>query len=54
MYQFNPEDAREFARSMGAKTQTIGDELIFEHCPYCGAKSEKRSNKNKWIGRAHV
>lgn len=48
MYQFNPEDAREFARSMGAKTQTIGDELIFEHCPYCGAKSEKRSNKNKF------
>lgn len=48
MYQFSADDAQEFARSIGAKTQTIGDELIFERCPYCGARSEKRSNKNKF------
>lgn len=41
-YQFKREDAEDFARSTGIKHFTIGDELFFVSCPYCGNQTKDR------------
>ena len=35
IYEFKPNDAVDFANSIGAKTRMKGDELHFIDCPYC-------------------
>lgn len=42
-YQYQPEDAERFARSVGRKFKRNGSELIFGYCPYCdgGANYDK-------------
>ena len=35
-YEFNPDDARAFAKSQGIQVKERGDELHFKKCPYCG------------------
>lgn len=42
IYEFNPDDARRFAREQGIRTTTRGDELVFYTCPYCGQMSDKK------------
>ena len=48
IYEFKKDDAYSFAQFLGTKTSVSGDELIFEKCPFCGGRSEKRSNQNKF------
>ena len=36
LYQFNKNDAYNFARSVGIQTKQRGNELQFKTCPYCG------------------
>lgn len=48
MYKFDPEDAREFARSRNIRTSTSGDELVFEWCPFCGERTDRKNNKKKF------
>ena len=45
IYEFKPEDAKEFARHIGAKVRTSGDELIFTRCPFCGGESKTDKDK---------
>ena len=45
-YQFDPEDARQFARWIHADVKSRGDELQFRICPYC--KADARNDKNKF------
>lgn len=35
-YEFDPEDAKSFAKFMGIQVKEKGDELHFKKCPYCG------------------
>ena len=35
IYEFKPEDAANFADSQHIHVRTRGDELQFQHCPYC-------------------
>lgn len=44
-YNFKKEDALRFASAMNARTQTSGNELQFELCPYCkgGKNSDKKT-----------
>ena len=44
-YQFRKDDAVEFARFIGIKARTVGNELWFMRCPYCGNNT---SDKNKF------
>ena len=46
IYEFHEEDARAFARHVGAKVRRSGDELIFNVCPYC--HGEEKSNREKF------
>ena len=48
IYEFQPEDARNFARFMNARTVETGDELVFKVCPFCGGTTDRRSNQNKF------
>lgn len=41
-YQFNPQDAEDFARSRGIKYYTHGRELFFVKCPYCEGTTADR------------
>ena len=41
MYQFDPEDARRFARERGIPTKVIGNELRFKTCPYCRSTKDR-------------
>lgn len=34
-YEFKPDDAKRFAHHIGVRTRERGDELEFQHCPYC-------------------
>ncbi|WP_034452490.1 ATPase domain-containing protein [Butyrivibrio sp. AE2032] len=36
LYEFNPDDARAFAKSQGIQVKERGDEIHFKKCPYCG------------------
>ena len=36
LYEFNPDDAYRFAREQNIHVLLRGDELRFQHCPYCG------------------
>ena len=36
IYEFRPDDARSFAKSLGIQVKEKGDELHFKKCPYCG------------------
>lgn len=42
IYQFNPEDARRFAREQMIGTKTRGDELQLMVCPYCKQETTKK------------
>lgn len=46
IYEFKEEDAREFARFIGAKVRRSGDELIFAQCPFC--RGDTKGNKEKF------
>ena len=35
IYEFQPDDAKRFAREQGIPTKEHGDELQFKRCPYC-------------------
>ena len=41
-YEFNPEDARAFAKSLGIQVRERGDELHFKKCPYCGNRTNDK------------
>lgn len=41
IYQFNPEDAKRFAREQGIRVSERGDELQFQVCPYCKRQTTK-------------
>lgn len=41
-YEFNPEDAREFARAQHIPVKEKGDELHFQKCPYCGNRTNDK------------
>ena len=41
-YEFQEEDAKRFAQEQGIKVKRVGKEMIFAHCPYCGATTNKR------------
>ena len=43
IYQFNPEDARRFAREQGIRVREKGDELQFTVCPYCRQTTTKKN-----------
>lgn len=42
MYTFNPDDAKRFANFIGIKARQSGDELVFQHCPFCGETSKDK------------
>jgi KaiC/GvpD/RAD55 family RecA-like ATPase len=44
-YEFNPEDARRFARDQNIGVRTKDDELIFRKCPYCGRTTTNDKEK---------
>lgn len=44
-YQFKRQDAFDFAAFLNAQTQTRGDELQFEICPYCRSNSRHDHKK---------
>lgn len=41
-YEFNPDDARAFARDQRITVKEKGDELHFKKCPYCGNKTNDK------------
>lgn len=42
LYEFNPDDAYRFAREQNIHVLLRGDELRFQHCPYCGGGPSHR------------
>lgn len=42
IYEFNPDDARRFAKEQGIKVKERGDELQFTSCPYCKGQTSKK------------
>lgn len=44
IYEFKKQDAYDFARHVGAKANTKGDELFFKICPYCHGKGVGNDN----------
>ena len=43
IYEFNPDDAREFARAQRIQVREKGDELHFLKCPYCGNRTNDKN-----------
>lgn len=53
-YIFKPEDAENFARSIGARFFSTSRELFFETCPYCHQSKDKRTfSINLTSGKFH-
>lgn len=53
-YIFKPEDAENFARSIGARFFNTSRELFFETCPYCHQSKDKRTfSINLTSGKFH-
>ena len=47
IYNFKRQDAEDFARHIGARTNERGDELQFSECPYChGRRKARGQDKN--------
>lgn len=42
MYEFKEEDAIAFANHVGIRNKYHGDELMFNHCPYCQGGSNRK------------
>lgn len=42
-YEFNPDDAIRFADFVHIKAKRTGDELVFQHCPFCGENSKEKN-----------
>ena len=42
LYEFRPDDAREFARAQHIQVREKGDELHFKKCPYCGNQTSDK------------
>ena len=42
MYEFKKEDAMAFANHVGIRTKFHGEELMFNHCPYCHGGSGRK------------
>lgn len=51
IYEFKEQDAIDFARERGGKYSKRGDELFFEHCPYCDPKDKNTFSINLRTGK---
>ena len=41
VYEFNPDDAYNFARHVGIEVKEHGGELFFKTCPYCKPRATR-------------